>query len=336
MVRDDIAIDRLARQMRDCGLDPRISGHARFVSRLAAMSETAEASGLGRNNRDAADFIQEQIEPVLASFVPSALANLSRRVARSAAQQSIEDLWGLSLWLEDRYFVLGKPEVEVLIEARDRLLANSGGWADERSRHDIGRQQTAELHLTKEILPALNAEQQIDLLLDRPAMAIDLRAYEIWFKSLPDGRIRGLLTRLESSDASTQSRILWFLSAQKVSLNQEARKTLKKLLNHEDEVVRTLALSLIFGTHDLELSDEVSRSGRSFDRTTRVWSIVGEPASYASCRLPLPMSLSGTGLISMGLASSYASEAIVMTMSDYTQKIWPQLGDEFTALGGTP
>jgi hypothetical protein len=170
------------------------------------------------------DFIEEQIEPVLAAFVPFALADLSRRVARSGAQRTIEDLWGLSLWLEDRYLVLSKSEIEILKEARVRLLANSAGWAEERSRHAIGKQQTAELHLTKEILPALSAEQQIELLLDRPPMAIDLVAYQIWFKSLADSVIRELLGKLELSDATIQARILWFLSAQKVSLDQQPGK----------------------------------------------------------------------------------------------------------------
>jgi hypothetical protein len=185
----------------------------------------------------------ETVEPILARFAPAMLADFYRRLLQTAPQRE-----GLSLrqlgWHVPRHLLLiGPAEAAALEHARRDLLP-----ALTTSRHDA---PATEAYILLGLLAHQPADQQLAVLLKRPAAALDLLLFEHVVGVLPNDLVNDYLLRLSPHGPVHQlRRLLWILGRTAPLLNDEGRAALFPCFSHEDPSVRSLAFRLAVACND--------------------------------------------------------------------------------------
>lgn len=120
--------------------------------------------------------------------------------------------------------------------------------------------QTAEEFLFSVVLLGLGPEDQLFALLLRPGRAHDLVRYEQHFLPVTDWQmVRNAFANATNTKAL--SRFLWFISMNPASVPHELLSTcVMPLLAHEDSLIRSLVLKIVYGVGDAKSSETVIRS----------------------------------------------------------------------------
>jgi hypothetical protein len=192
-------------------------------------------------------------EPSLAAFAPEALAALIRSTARQITGRQGMARRQLSISLGSRYLVLGEEERVAVRAAWEELVSQAESWGED--------DKDAEMFIFKVVLAQTDdGETQLAAILRRPDASLDLLVYRHEFLPIRDWDL--IRTRLGNvADAKALSRVLWFLSAYPSNVPHDLlNASVVPLLNHQDNVVRSLVLKLIYGAKEETAINSIVRS----------------------------------------------------------------------------
>ena len=105
-------------------------------------------------------------------------------------------------------------------------------------------EKLAEVFLFHSILQGIDAEQQLEYLLNRPSTAADLLSFEKNFKPLNDWQF--VSKKMIDPEPESIHRVLWFLSAHPQIIPESVLSIVGSLISHEDSLVRGLVLQLLY------------------------------------------------------------------------------------------
>lgn len=251
------AVTSPIRQMSIDALDPAAMQPSRNAP-LYLLSRLDPAQIHEQMSVGPADIYLDDVEPVLAAFDPSELAQFVRWVILTAPVRSFTPLRQMSLFAVTHAQLIGPEEHEALETARDKIVQGTIKGAE-------SDRWFAESELFLAVLPSLDAKEQYERLIQRPLDALLRNDMEPIFGTLPPDDCNAHLEALEANKKLSMLRAaLWFLSTQKFNLAHAARGVLVSLFGHDDAIVRSLALRLAVGCGDGEALLKHFESGWQF------------------------------------------------------------------------
>lgn len=242
--REDLPIHWVARLGERYFVNPDLPVADSLKAQFGSLTEGINTQNLWvALGSTSSDYELKTYEPSLAAFAPEALAALIRSTARQITSRQDTARRQLSIALRSRYLVLREEEHVAVRAAWEELVSQAESWDED--------DKDAEMFIFKVVLAqAGDGETQLAAILRRPEESPDLLVYRHEFLPIRDwGLIR---TRLgNAADAKPLSRVLWFLAAHPSTVPHDVLNTfVVPLLNHQDNVVRSLVLKLIYGAKE--------------------------------------------------------------------------------------
>ncbi len=237
--RADVPTRLLAERLARFCIDPELPVPADLGQRIVPLAQSIPIhevwSQLGVT---AADLAIRDLEPALCAYAPEAFADLMRCIVRDAASRRDMPLRQLCWHLVEHTLLFGPDEWRALRTAWDRLHQTAGPLAEP--------ERVAEHQLFEVLLETMTAEEQLDRLLARPDEASDLLAFQRHFAEITDWQtISPRLT--EGMDTKSLTRVLWFVSRHPEQIPAGILERTADYVEHEDTVVRTAALDILYG-----------------------------------------------------------------------------------------
>lgn len=320
LFRNGISSDQIARQLKQHCFNPDLAVPDDLEQRLSPLTESISISQLRTSlcyDRD--DHALSDYEPSLCAYAPNALLSLVQRIARHIDEREGIPLRQLSLLLKEYSLVLGTDEYDSIYRAWTRLLSKANSWSEP--------EDLAEMFLFQLVLQAQDAETQLFYLLQRPESAADLISYEHSFLPITDWTI--ICEPLESAMTVKIQRTLWFLSAHSKLIPKDiVRKYILPVLDHENAVIRSTALKILYLRKDLDEIEIFIKSLWTWSNSERHWGSLllcecGTAVPFAEiCDRTHPTYL-GYALHCRGM-----KELEVRQYADRIQSIWLKIATE--------
>lgn len=252
--REDLPVKGVARHIQKYCVDPSLPVPDSLKARFGSLTD-----GIDTHNlwvvlaTTAADHELKTLEPALAAYAPHAFAALIRSTALQVTERRGIELRQLSIGLIQHFLVLESEEKEAVHSIWNEVVSGSDTWTE--------AERVAEMFLFKLILAWLEGDAQLTALVRRPEAASDLVNYKDEFLQVRDWEgIRTLLAT--TTDAKSLSRIMWFLSAHASAVPHDLLiDSIVLLLNHEDGIVRSTVLELIYETKDADAVNAFIQGG---------------------------------------------------------------------------
>ncbi len=242
--RSDIKVSVAARAVAPHATDPDLRVDDGFVERLDGLAQSLPGPDRWTHVwRTIEDSLIDEVEPTLCAFRPASFARAIQQMAREAPARDGQPLRSLLWGLRGHELVLSPVEWAALRAAWERLIAIAEG--------SEGSSEYTEESLFGMLLLDLSPDDQLRLLLKRPAAAGDMVAYETLLGCVVDwDHARGLLRTRR--DPVTLRRALWFLACNAESIPPDVVQLVAPLCRHDDSLVRASALKIILevGTED--------------------------------------------------------------------------------------
>lgn len=255
----DLEVQFVARQLRQLCIDPdlSLSEHydvRQFDNLLNPLQVSSIWSTYGTGSEDH-NF--EQYEPALCAFAPRVAADFLRHVARTAPNRTGMALRQLSHRLKEFSLLFSADECESISQAWLQLIEHNETWDE--------TQKTAEMFLFAHVLDGLNGQQQLYHVVERPEDALDLLSYEMHFVPITNWHEAEQFCG-NDSNARTLARSLWFFSVNADRIPAEIMlDRILPLIDHEDSMVRAMALKTIYLSENNAAIESVLISTWSWD-----------------------------------------------------------------------
>jgi hypothetical protein len=253
--RTDIEIHRKLNQLKRAAVDPGFRPPHSIIEELNNLSvhDSIDRIQMGRQ-RTKADLDRETIEPILAAYDAAALARLTRAIVNDLPNRGETALFLLATEL---------PQYYPLVETKERdSIAATWKALDDRYAQLSRDGRHAEAALTTILLATATADKQLQLLLGRDHDAGDRKDWEKLFANPGQERQHELICQAAAELATVQSRrILWFLTRHAISLTPQSQEILVRLTQHDDSLVRAMALRIIGNTGDTATRQAIVDSG---------------------------------------------------------------------------
>lgn len=262
------------------------------MERLSALDMRNIARGMAQTTED---YELSLLEPVLARFSPSSLAEVWRRICASARERDGIRLRQLGWRVPEHLLLIGEGEAQAIDEARSRLLPLLGDTARDA--------QATEAYLLLGLLPRRRPEDQLDMILARPSSGLDLLLFREVVRPVSADAANARLERIDVNDPShVLLRLLWILSFKAFHLTERARRTVIGCFEHSEAAVRAFAFRLAIVCGDQEALRHHCSSGwlpRLDDQTVEAFygslaRIAGaDPVDYCALRCRIDPQLLG-------------------------------------------
>lgn len=191
----------------------------------------------------------EDYETALCAYASGWFISLIGRIFQQVDSREGMALRQLSLKLKQYSLILQTEEYIKIFYAWENLLDSSD------LQEDIVR--LSECFLFKEVLRIQNSKGQLELLLERPEECTDLIAFENIFLPIQDWDFIANLTSRHLTSRQTQ-RVVWFLASHPEFIPQDSLKDfLFAFTQHEDSLVRSSILKILYKLDDCDLTREV-------------------------------------------------------------------------------
>jgi hypothetical protein len=249
-----LPVKGVARHIEKYCVDPDLPVPDSLKARFGSLTEDINTHELWIVlGTTSADHKFKTYEPALAAYAPDAFAKLIRSTARQITERRDMARRQLSLSLIKHFLVFEKDEKEAVYSAWNDLMSGADGWGE--------TERVTEIFLFKLVLANLDGDAQLAALLRRPEVASDWVSYKDEFLPIRDWHgVHTLITN--PTNAKTLSRIMWFLSAHSSAIPHDLlNNSVVPLLDHEDGIVRSTVLELIYETKDADSINAVIQSG---------------------------------------------------------------------------
>lgn len=257
-------------------LDPEAPGPQNVGLVLDGL-ETLDPSRLWKFlGHTAEDHAFESIEPTLARYAPGELGEYYRKLLQTAQTREGMALRQLGWHVPRHLLLIGADEAAALDQARRRLLPLlDAGPGDARA---------TEAFLLTGIVGQRSAEEQLDLLLERPPTALDLDRVDEVTAAMPDGLANERLRSVEAQGATHQlRRLLWILGRRPFGLSESGRGALVRCFRHPEALVRAGAFRVAEVCGDRHSLESHAASGwRAPAEDTTVEAFYGSRALLSS------------------------------------------------------
>ncbi len=255
----DLEAQFVARQLRQLCIDPNLSISELYdVRQFGNLLDSLQVGSIWSTyGTGSEDHTFEQYEPALCAFAPEATAGFLRSVARTTTHRTGMALRQISHQLKEFSVLFSADEYESISQAWLQLIEKKETWDE--------TQETAEMFLFAQMLNGHNGQQQLHYVIERPENALDLLSYEKYFVPITDWHEAERLWR-NDWNARTLARALWFLSVNAESVPAEILlDRISPLIDHEDSMVRAMALKTIYLSENSAATKSVLISTWSWD-----------------------------------------------------------------------
>ena len=235
--RKDLAPSVIARKIQLYCRDPKFPVPSNFDNILAPIAEQIPVAKIwsGRNPT-AENHLLEEIESALCAYSPDVIAKIYRAIANTVNDRKEIALRQLVSHIVQHELILDDETKKNLQTVWWRLL--------DQSKAKQKDEKLAEVFLFHSILQGIDAEQQLEYLLNRPSTAADLLSFEKNFKPLNDWQF--VSKKMIDPEPESIHRVLWFLSAHPQIIPESVLSIVDSLISHEDSLVRGLVLQLLY------------------------------------------------------------------------------------------
>jgi len=254
--RTDLETQYIARGIQLYAPDPTLIVPEDTRQRFAVLAEAMSIDEIWSTMMTGIqDLTFEQYEPALCAFAPHAISNVVRQIVQLIPARADLALRQISFRLREHTLLFEKAEIQSIYQAWQQLYQPVPTLEEER--------KTAEMMLFALVLSNLNAEEQLEHLLQRPDDAgIDLIQYENYFLPIKDWAfVEGLLETITSEHGLP--RLLWFISAHAGQIpNDFLLGRVMPYVESPYPQIRRLALRIIHNSQNRYLSFAVVGSWR--------------------------------------------------------------------------
>ena len=257
--RKDLSPGHIAKRMKLHCVNPALPIPDDLGTRLEPLTREINTESLWSLMGSTGDDIAfDEYEPSLCAYAPYALADLVRRVVCQAEQRKDLSLRQLAWRLKEHSLIFGAEETNSVYRAWQGLC-EIPAWNK--------TEESAEFFLFDSILRGLDSQGQLEHLLARPDEARDLATYEVDFLPVVDWAV--VWSELGSpQNAKRRQRTLWFLSSYPNSIPKRCiSENLAAFLSHEDSLVRSSVLKILYVTKDEQTIDIFIKDGWTWDRS---------------------------------------------------------------------
>lgn len=206
----------------------------------------------------------DELEPSLARFAPDEIGRFYRQILRSASERRDVKLRQLGWEISKHLMLIGSEEARALDQARRSLFALLEG--------DVRDARATEAYILAGELVGRTAQEQLDLVLERPQHALDLLMFEDVLAAAPSEVANEHIVGVTVDGCDYKLlRLFWILSCSAFVLDDAARRALIRAFSHSDPWIRAYAFRLAETCRDrAALRVHASTRWRaSWDDTTR-------------------------------------------------------------------
>jgi len=291
---------------------PSLDGHLVTLDRINPAMITSQ---MGVTSED---HIFDEIEPTLAAYAPDNMAVFVRNVIRTAPAREFRALRQLSIFAVENSQIFGAEERSALESARQALLDGSIGQGSK----DV---EFAESELSMCLLPHLTAEEQYDLVIERPSGAMLRNDMALLFKTMAEVECNTRLVALQATDTTRIQYGLWFLSSQQFALTPDARAVLVAFMAHSERYVRALTFEIAMNCNDDEALRHHAESDWRFND--------GEKASYENFQGSLALGYRKGAVRYVDLRNRVTPELLGwLAVQDGSDEAYRQFADDLDVL----
>lgn len=243
--RTDLKPELIASCIKSICINPKLVVPDHLSTRLEVLVEKISVNSIWStywSDRDDQNF--EEFEPALCAYAPHSIANLVRQITRNISQRTGESLRQLSFNFVKNYLILDSEEKECIYQAWQNFEQNCNT--------DSELDNVAEAYLFQVVIKELDAEQQLNHILQRPDPNYDFISFEKSFK--PIGNIKLAFSKINDHNQKDLQRVLWFISQNIDILQTEIiNQYIYPHLEHDDSLIRSSVLEIIYKFSDNEI-----------------------------------------------------------------------------------
>ncbi|WP_190555644.1 NACHT domain-containing protein, partial [Calothrix parietina] len=328
--RTDLRPELLASRMKSICINPELVVPDELGQSLEVLVEQISINSISSTYfRDLDDHKFEEFEPTLCAYAPKAIANLIRQITRNITQRTGISLRQLSFNMLKNYLILSSEEKECIYQAWQNFEQNCN--TDSELDH------VAEAYLFQIVLKELDAEQQLNHILQRPDPNYDFISFEKNFKPI----INIEIAFSKVNNHKNLQRILWFISNNREILQTEViNQYIYPHLENDDSLIRSSVLEIIYKFGDNKIIQKFLNCSWQWNsqhhRRENHWGSLilgkyGENLSYSSLKNRIHPAYQGYAIRCRGMQVEEVRE-----YADDIHKNWirlitevPRLPDDF-------
>jgi hypothetical protein len=328
--RTDLIPGWIASRMQSICINPGLVVPNDLGKRLEILVEQISINSISsKYHIDIDDHRFDEFEPALCAYAPKAIANLVRQITQNITQRTGESLRQLSFNIVENYLILDSEEKECIDQA----------WRNFNKNCNTGSEldYVAEAYLFQIVVKELDAEQQLNYILQRPDPNYDFISFERSFK--PISNIEIAFSKVNNQ--KDLQRVLWFISQNIEGLQTEIiNQYIFHHLENDDSLIRSSVLEIIYKSGDNEIIQKFLNSYWKWDSThhsrenhwgSLILGKYGENLSYSSLKNCIYPTYQGYAIRCRGMQveelRQYADD-IHQIWSRLTTEV-PKLSDDF-------
>ncbi|MHC5739471.1 NACHT domain-containing protein [Nostoc sp.] len=328
--RTDLRPELIASRIKSICINPELVVPDDLGQRLEVLVEQISINSISSTYlSDLDDHKFEEFEPALCAYAPKAIANLVRQITRNITQRTGISLRQLSFNIVKNYLILGSEEKECIYQAWQNFEQNCNTSSE--------LDHVAEAYLFQIVLKELDAEQQLNHILQRLDPNYDFISFEKSFKPITNIEI----AFLKVNNQKSLQRILWFIANNREILQPEViNQYIYPHLENDDSLIRSSVLEIIYKFGDNEIIQKFLNCSWQWNsqhhRRENHWGSLilgkyGENLSYSSLNNRIHPAYQGYAIRCRGMQVEE-----VRQYADDIHKIWirlttevPRLPDDF-------
>jgi hypothetical protein len=235
--RTDVQLHIMAIKVKPYCLNPTFPTPQNLGIRLQPLlNEINENLIWSSHSNDTINY--ERFEPAFCAYAHHTIADKIRKIVQGITTRSGESLRQLCFKLLDHYLLFDQLERKYIYQV----------WLSFDSQFDRidDLEEVAESHLFRLVLRDLDAEQQLQCLIDRSEKTSEQLAIQKSFKLFTPDRAK-LLTLFENVTNKELQNLLWFIAKSSRNLSVEIlREFIYPQLENSESLTRRIALSILY------------------------------------------------------------------------------------------
>jgi hypothetical protein len=324
--RTDLKPELIASRIKLICINPDLVVTDDIGQRLEVLVDNISINSIwSKYHADIDDHRFDEFEPALCAYAPKAIANLVKQITQNITQRTGESLRQLSFNFVENYLILDSGEEECIYQAWQNFEqnCNTGSELD----------HVAEAYLFQIVIKELDAEQQLNHILQRPDPNYDFISFERSFK--PISNIEMAFSKVNNQ--KDLQRVLWFISDNRETLQTDViDKYIYPEIENDDSLIRSLTLEIIYKLGDHKTVHKFLNSSWKWDSKhhsrENLWGSLilgkyGENLSYSSLKNRIHPAYQGYAIRCRGKQMEE-----IQQYANYIDKNWTQIPQEFPGL----
>jgi hypothetical protein len=246
LIRTDVQLHIMAIKVKPYCLNPTFSAPQNLGIRLQPLLNEINENLIWSSHSNDIDTINYgRFEPAFCAYAHHTIADKIRKIVQGINTRSGESLRQLCFKLLDHYLLFDQLERKYIYQV----------WLSFDSQFDQidDLEEVAESHLFRLVLRDLDAEQQLQCLIDRSEKTSEQIAIQKSFKLFTPDRAR-LLTLFENATNKELQNLLWFISKSSQNLSVEIlREFIYPQLKNSESLIRRIVLSILYLSESKEV-----------------------------------------------------------------------------------